>query len=71
MDKPFKFCLRRSIAYARSVNDKIRWTSHSSFVHYHVAALQMTSNVHGEVDEVREDRLEEEESATDLEDYSF
>ena len=26
-------------------------------MHYHLAALQMTSNVHGEVDEVREDRL--------------
>ena len=26
-------------------------------MHYHVAALQMASNVHGEVDEVREDRL--------------
>ena len=26
-------------------------------MHYQVAALQMTSNVHGEVDEVREDRL--------------
>ena len=44
----------------RSVNNKIRWTSHSSFVHYHVAALQMTSNVHGKVDEVREDRLRRE-----------
>ena len=41
----------------RTVNDKIRWTSHSSFVHYHVAALQMASNVREEVDEVREDRL--------------
>ena len=28
-----------------------------NFVHYHVAALQMASNVHGEIDEVREDRL--------------
>ena len=27
---------------------------------YHVAALQMASNVHGEVDEVREDRLRRE-----------
>ena len=26
-------------------------------MHYHVAALQMASNVRGEVDEVREDRL--------------
>ena len=26
-------------------------------MHYHVAALQMVSNVRGEVDEVREDRL--------------
>ena len=29
-------------------------------MHYHVAALQMASNVHGEVDEVREDRLRRE-----------
>ena len=28
-----------------------------NFVHYHVAALQMASNVRGEVDEVREDTL--------------
>ena len=26
-------------------------------MHYHVAALQMASNIRGEVDEVREDRL--------------
>ena len=26
-------------------------------MHYHVAALQMASNVHGEVDEVRDDTL--------------
>ena len=26
-------------------------------MHYHVAPLQMASNVHGEVDEVREERL--------------
>ena len=56
MDKPFKFCIRRSVACARTVNDKIRLTSHKTFVHYHVAALQIASNVRGEVDEVREDR---------------
>ena len=32
-----------------------------NFVHYHVAALQMASNVRGEVDEVREDRLKRRE----------
>ena len=57
MDKPFKFCIRQSVACARTVNDKRRLTSHKTFVHYHVAALQMASNVRGEVDEVREDRL--------------
>ena len=31
-------------------------------MHYHVAALQMVSNVRGEVDEVREDRLKRRES---------
>ena len=31
-------------------------------MHYHVAALQMASNVRGEVDEVREDRLKRRES---------
>ena len=30
-------------------------------MHYHVAALQMASNVRGEVDEVREDRLKRRE----------
>ena len=57
MEKPFKFCIRRSVACAQSVNNKIQWTSHTTFVHYHVAALQIASNVRGEVDEVMEDRL--------------
>ena len=26
--KPLKFCIHRSIACARTVNNKIRWTSH-------------------------------------------
>ena len=54
IDKPYKFCIRRSVTCAQSVNDKIRWTSHSSFVH--CTHLQMASYVRGEVDEVREER---------------
>ena len=43
------------------MNDKIRWISHSLAIQLlctaHMAILQMASNVRGEVDEVREERL--------------
>ena len=27
MDNPFKFCIRWSVTYALSINDKVRWTN--------------------------------------------
>ena len=33
-------CINRSVACARSVNDKIRWTSHSSFVYVGVSRVR-------------------------------
>ena len=41
----------------QTVNNKIQWTSHSSFVHITCGNIKMASNVHREVDEVREERL--------------
>ena len=36
-----------------TVNNKIPWTSHSSFVHITHGNIKMVSNVHREVDEER------------------
>ena len=41
----------------RTVNNKIKWTSHSSFVHITCGNIILVSNVRREVDEVREERL--------------
>ena len=41
----------------QTVNDKIRWTNHTSFVHVTHGNIKMASNVCGEVDEVRKERL--------------
>ena len=63
MDKPFKFCITkcRVVTCARTVNDKIRWTGHTSFAHITRGNIKMASNVCGEVDEVREERLRKRE----------
>ena len=37
----------------RTVNDKIRWTSHSSFVHITSGDIKMVSSVRREVNEER------------------
>ena len=39
---------------ARTVNDKIQWIGHTSFAHITRGNIKMASNVHGEVDQVRE-----------------
>ena len=40
-----------------TVNNKIRWTGHTSFAHITRGNIKMASNVRGEADEVREERL--------------
>ena len=42
---------------ARTVNNKIRWTGYTSFAHITCGNIKMVSNVHGEANEVREERL--------------